>query len=80
MLQRLGRTAAARAAYREILVKDAASVEARRGLTELSGEKKYELRIGADFDHFSYAENGRAFSENPCVAFFSALYIREQSS
>jgi hypothetical protein len=60
VLQQLRRLPEARAAYKDTLARDAASVEAKRGLSQLREEGRHELRVSGDFDLLNYAENGRA--------------------
>ncbi len=61
-LERLGRVREARETYQEVLTGNAASEEARKGLAQLRGPARYEVRLGADFDRSDYADNNRAYS------------------
>jgi tetratricopeptide (TPR) repeat protein len=61
ILQQLGRTREARMAYQGILTKDAASVEAKKGLEQLRDAGRHEFRVGTDIDLLNNAENAGAF-------------------
>ncbi len=61
VLQQMGRMREARSAYEETLARDAASVEAKRGLEQLREDTRHELRLGGDADFLTYASDARAF-------------------
>jgi tetratricopeptide (TPR) repeat protein len=60
VLRYLGRTGEARTRYREVLVRDKGSREAKAGLAELREEGRHELRVGFEADLLSYAEDAGA--------------------
>jgi tetratricopeptide (TPR) repeat protein len=60
LLQSIGRTRDARAAFRQALDSDASSADAKLGLESLREEGRYEFRIGTDVDLFNFAENAGA--------------------
>jgi hypothetical protein len=61
-LQRLRRTPEARIAYREILARDASSIEARKSLEETGSARRHELRFHSELNSLSYADNASSFS------------------
>jgi hypothetical protein len=61
VLQQLGRTGDARAAYQEALRRDPTSAEARRGLDAMRAPGRHRLDFGSVFDSLNYADNGGAF-------------------
>lgn len=60
VLQDLGCTAEARAAYGEALRLEPANAEARAGLDALESEPRHELRIESDFDHYPFTDDAQS--------------------
>jgi hypothetical protein len=58
----LGRTADARAEFRQLLACDPQNQEARKALKGLAIETRHELRIGEDVDTFNYTDTAQAQS------------------
>jgi tetratricopeptide (TPR) repeat protein len=59
VLSLLQRVAEARAQFRAVLNYDPANPAAITGLASLTGDSRYELRIGEETDFFSYTENAQ---------------------
>jgi tetratricopeptide (TPR) repeat protein len=62
ILRALGRTAEARAQFREVLLLNPGSAEAKSGLSSLKSEYKHELRFGNDVDSFNYTDTAQTQS------------------
>jgi YaiO family outer membrane protein len=61
VLQQLGRTGDARAAYQEALRRDPGSADAKQGLDHLRESGRHRVVFGSAFDNLNYADNGGAF-------------------
>jgi tetratricopeptide (TPR) repeat protein len=59
VLSLLQRVSEARAQFHEVLISDPSNPAAITGLASLTGDSRYELRIGEETDFFSYTENAQ---------------------